>query len=611
MLKRIKQKVNSRFVTKIIAACVLTATVLIILQATVIAVYITKQQEQQALESSMQTLYASKEYFSGLFAKVKTLNTQLHTEEVIRRQMNIYLSKGESARDADRNALQRSISEQLVKNLGVDTEPLIEAYYFDLMNNVPIQIFWSEDIQKRTPYRENAFEAARYIAQTTPNSQRMFEVSSFGETPEASTLTLFDYTRDPDDLTRVTGVLIFHYAVDQITQQLYAMGFNDETEVMLLSQGGALLYDSIHDISGAADLFEDQPLVVGTFFDDGLHVVQYNGRYGFYVISAIEKEALYHEIYSMLFFILVCTFGVLALMIAMLVGVERRVSRRMTNLAEDIAKIESGRLDVVLNETDNNDELDVFAHNINDMQRRLSGQIEREKTDLKRTQQLELMQKDAEFYALQAQIKPHFLYNTLEVIRMRAVTEHATDTATMVRLLADIFRENVNRQTMTTVSEVVNYCERYVELFSYRFCVELIFDVHVEPAARRCVAPTYTLQPIVENALMHGLSADSETPTLQIHVTCEAGDVVMQVMDNGCGMDENTLDALRAKLQDREEHEGHENTATSIGIANVNHRLKMLYGDEYGLSIESCLGEGTTVTIRFPAKLDRGGGRSW
>ncbi len=108
---------------------------------------------------------------------------------------------------------------------------------------------------------------------------------------------------------------------------------------------------------------------------------------------------------------------------ALLFEYERRISRRMQELADDILKIESGRLDVVLPETKHHDEIDIFAHNLNEMQRRLADQLESEKRGLEKQRQLELLQKDAEFYALQAQIKPHFLFNTLEVIRMRAVTD--------------------------------------------------------------------------------------------------------------------------------------------------------------------------------------------
>ena len=178
---------------------------------------------------------------------------------------------------------------------------------------------------------------------------------------------------------------------------------------------------------------------------------------------------------------------------------------------------------------------------------------------------------------------------------MHAVSEHAPDTAVMIRLLADIFRENINRQSMTTIAEAVNYCEEYAELFSYRFDGELECVFHVDPSVKKYGIPTYVLQPVLENALVHGLNKEREDPRVELCVELKDNDIIMSVEDNGSGMREEELEQLRERI-------GHYDDAVkSIGLANVNHRLHLLFGEAYGVEIFSRLGEGTKVMIKIPA----------
>lgn len=595
MLKKLKSRVGNRFVTRIICICVLTASVMIVLQSLVIALYVTKYQQRQAIDSSYQVLSVAEEYFTNLYNKLKAYNTQLYKEEMVRYQVQLFARKEGADLPADRVRFQKLLSDQLLKSFGSDYDALIQANYYDLETQSLIPFYWTDEVQQRERYVELAIGSAEQAAQLGAAKQRIYELPVLSDDAARSTLTLYDFVRDPDDLSHVLGVLMFHYAVDKITERLYSMGFDDDMEVILVSQQGELCYDSLHNFSGRASEFSGKTPTPGVYTMDGVQVVRYNNRFGFYAISTIGKHALYRSVYKMLLFVILCTFAVLALLIFLLFEYERRISRRMQELADDILKIESGRLDVVLPETKHHDEIDIFAHNLNEMQRRLADQLESEKRGLEKQRQLELLQKDAEFYALQAQIKPHFLFNTLEVIRMRAVTEHAADTAVMVRLLADVIRENVNRQSMTTVAEAVNYCEKYVELFSYRFGGELIVDFQVDPPARRCYVPTYVLQPILENALTHGLRADMENPALSITVRMQRAILELCVTDNGCGMDAEKLSRLREKI------ESEAAVNSSIGISNVNNRLRLLFGKEYGVRIESAPGSGTRVTVRIPA----------
>ena len=581
---------------RIVFICSLTAALLIILQGFIIGIYVTQYQEKEAIESSYQILSVAEEYFKDIYSKVKTYNAQMYQDKLVREQVRKYVSKGKNVVPSEKSEFRSLLNNHLKKQLGNDSGALIAADYYDLQNETVIPVFWKEETRGRKDYFAPALENAKKSLKIGAEKQRIYEMTVLGETTDTSTLIIYDFVRDPSDLSKVTGVLMFYYGIDLISDKLYAMGINDDMEVLLISQNGDLCYSTTHDWSKVSEELSVNSIKPGIYKDNkGLQVVCYNNRFSFCVVSRIDKAYLYDPVRRMNMVIILYTVMILILLVLILVGFERHFSVRMKKLAEGIQGIEAGSLDVVLQETSNHDEIDLMAHNLNEMQYRLKSQIEQEKENQEKNRRLQLLQKDAEFYALQAQIKPHFLYNTLEIIRMHAVSEHAPDTAVMIRLLADIFRENINRQSMTTIAEAVNYCEEYAELFSYRFDGELECVFHVDPSVKKYGIPTYVLQPILENALVHGLNKEREDPRVELCVELRDNDIIMSVEDNGSGMREEELEQLRERI-------GHYDDAVkSIGLANVNHRLHLLFGEAYGVEIFSRFGEGTKVMIKIPA----------
>lgn len=597
MFQSIRKRIKNRFVTKIIFVCMLTATLLILFQSVVTTVYVTKYQQEQAVDSGLQTLNIANAYFTDLYTKVKSFNKMLYEEETARRQLSSFFHDGEMLTAAKRLSLRRVLNEQLVKVFGSDYGALVEANYYDIAGEQIISFYWNEAAQGRKGYIEPVIADALENLNRSPSARRMYELAILTEDASESTLSLYDFVRDPDNLTEVKGILIFHYAIDKMTQEFYTSGFSDEMEVVMLSQSGTLCYDSLHRFAEAATRFDGKTLLPGTYMDNGVSIIQNNNRFGFWVISTISRSALYHTVYRMLVFTVMCTIVVLGLLLFLLLGYDRKFSRRMTQLVEEISRIEAGRLDVVLPESDNQDEVDLFTHHLNEMQRRLSEQIACEKESLKKIWELELMQKDAEFYALQAQIKPHFLFNTLEIIRMRAVAENAPDTAAMVTLLADLLRQKMDRTALTTFQEEMDYCDKYIELFSYRFEGELFYELQMDPRIRRYYLPVYLLQPVIENALIHGFAGAVKEPHLTVCIRQEKEQVEIRIIDNGSGIDRDTLLHLQQKLKDNLP------AGKSIGILNVHNRLQMLFGEAYGAQIDSRLGEGTTVTLHIPVMV--------
>ncbi|WP_207733833.1 histidine kinase [Clostridium sp. 1001275B_160808_H3] len=207
-------------------------------------------------------------------------------------------------------------------------------------------------------------------------------------------------------------------------------------------------------------------------------------------------------------------------------------------------------------------------------------------------------QKDAEFKMLASQINPHFLYNTLETIRMRAFCNGDRELANIVKKLGKIMRRNleVTNEVVTLESEL-DIIGSYLEIQGLRFKGKVEYEFKIEVDTSEYEILPLLLQPIVENAFVHGLESSTKIGKIEISIYDEVGYLIVEVSDNGVGITNEKLDYINGKLRNY----NNENKK-SIGISNVNERIKMFYGEEYGLYILSTVDTGTKVIILLPSK---------
>lgn len=211
-------------------------------------------------------------------------------------------------------------------------------------------------------------------------------------------------------------------------------------------------------------------------------------------------------------------------------------------------------------------------------------------------EKLHTRQKEVEFKMLASQINPHFLYNTLETIRMKARVNQQKEIEDLVKMLAKIMRRNIQvGNRMVSLESEVELTDNYLKIQNYRFGdrIESHIEVNPEVDLEMEVMPLI-IQPFVENAFVHGLEAMSEKGELTVEISQDEEDVIIRIIDNGVGMPYYKLGDLRHAL-----HVG-ESDRTHIGINNVNQRLKLQYGESYGVKIESREGFGTKVELRIP-----------
>ena len=235
----------------------------------------------------------------------------------------------------------------------------------------------------------------------------------------------------------------------------------------------------------------------------------------------------------------------------------------------------------------------------------LMSLIDDNATKADREYSLAMLKKQAEIKALQNQINPHFLYNTLDCIRGMAIEQGADNIEEMTRALSGMFRYSISRKgkTKALMEEELANVNNYLRIQQYRFRNKINITETIDPAAKKCCVPKLLIQPIVENAVFYGLEPKTGERNLNIEAYCTGKKLIVKVEDNGVGMSFDKLrtinDAMCSGVSIGDNGRG-----TQLGIVNVNERLRLLYGEEFGLRIFSCPKVGTTIEIVLPIIIE-------
>ncbi len=221
----------------------------------------------------------------------------------------------------------------------------------------------------------------------------------------------------------------------------------------------------------------------------------------------------------------------------------------------------------------------------------------------------QMLRTQAEIAALQNQINPHFLYNTLETIRGKALLHDEEELAEMIEVLARLFRYNISRhEECAALAEELENVRDCVQIYNYRFdgrfqLIEQYEDMDEEP--EQYLLPVLTLQPFVENAIRHGLEPKMGVGTLLIRIFRTQSNLMIQIQDDGIGMEEAALMELRSRLRKPDAPYRKSGSAQSSGIAlvNVHQRIQLMFGPRYGVGVISSPDWGTRVELALPADL--------
>ncbi|RCX18201.1 two-component system sensor histidine kinase YesM [Fontibacillus phaseoli] len=394
---------------------------------------------------------------------------------------------------------------------------------------------------------------------------------------------------------RNMGQLVVYFDTNRVQDTLERFRDNLKGQILVISSKGDVLFDSSGTYYGRKYPHFDQ---VNSVYDNGtiggdLIVTKLMQNQGsFTVLSTVPKNELAKTYRGLRNTIL--TISAICILVAIILPslFISNFAKRTYGIVRFTRKVRNGDLSVRI-EDDRDDELGLISKSFNSVLDNLNVYINR-------VYKAEIKQKQSELKALESRVNPHFLYNTLEVIRMRAVSQGANDVGEMIYSLSMLFKNYVQQKRNYTLKDELEACRMYLELFRIRYKDRLAYEIHYDKGLDTRPVMKMSLQPIIENYIIHGLRTDRADNIVSISVVSSDGGMLQaKVEDNGRGIPPDRLEEINQGLQKPDEY------SESFGLRSIHERLKLLYGDAYGVEVRSEEGKGTTVVVTFP-ELEEG-----
>lgn len=463
--------------------------------------------------------------------------------------------------------------------------------------------FFSLDSLKDRPWYSEIIEANGGIVWTGDYNE------TFLDAGDVRVLSAARMLRDPNHYDNISGVLMIDVQEKMVSDILGTLQFAPGTQVYLADADGSIIYHPDESQIGnkVAPAILDalrqgaegsRSLKLGSELNDVMFTTL--TPTGWKLIAQgtetqlsqravkLTQRSEWTSLLEYIALFILLPFVLLAIIVR---GMNRRVMQVITVIRRE--------------GTEGLNELPPVNGDFHILERSVDHLILRVRTLVEEKYRAEIHEREAQLQALQAQINPHFLYNTLDTINWIAIGKGASDISQMIDSLAKYFRLSLSKgRSIVSVEDELSLAQVYLEIQQSRFPNTFDFRLDIQSELGAYQMPKLILQPIVENALLHGIrKSKDKRGSITIAVRKEGEDLLFTVSDNGIGMEEQQ--ALRL-LTEAPSEPRIDSTGSSYGLYNVNERIKLYAGDEYGLSIASHPGAGTTVTVRLKAALPVG-----
>lgn len=312
------------------------------------------------------------------------------------------------------------------------------------------------------------------------------------------------------------------------------------------------------------------------------------------IVTLTSKKAVYQEAFSNYAWILIGSLLLDGILLVILFRTFGGYSKQVEDVLESMHSVAEGNLDVRIIEENKRREIKEIATGVNQMLDSINQYV-------KDIYLLEIKQQDAHMKALQSQINPHFLYNTLEYIRMYAVSEGVNELADVVYAFASLLRNNTTQEKVVSLNKELEFCEKYVYLYQMRYPDRVAYHFTIAEELLDVMIPKFLIQPVVENYFVHGIDFTRLDNALSVKVYQEQERVVIDVIDNGRGLTDQQLITLNQELAKQElgKELGH-----SVGLANVQQRLKLVFGESSQMRVFHSEAKGLVVRLSFEEGQD-------
>lgn len=406
---------------------------------------------------------------------------------------------------------------------------------------------------------------------------------------------VFAFGRQIYDLNehKPIGIVLYETNPKPVLDALDNVKLGEHSQVYLMSQDGRFVSsaeDQEPDLTQLPSLQNSQNVVVEQTANR-LLVASKLSFSGWWVLSITPNRDLNVELVEMKRYLFI-VFSILVLVSTLIASiVSRTISLPLKKVIREMKQVEIGNFRGMVN-VSSYQEINILVASFNRMVRRIEELIERVKLS-------SVSEKNAELHALQSQVNPHFLYNTLDMIYWMLDEEGNEQLGELVLSLSSMFRYSSHWEVdvEVTLREELEQIGHYLNIISIRLEGRLRIEINIDERWLEVRLPKMTVQPVIENAVKHGLESLDRQGILKVSILEETGVLNIVVQDNGKGMDAEKLNALVESL-DRPTTK--ENGKMGIGLQNLHRRLQHMFGESYGLVIRSLPGEGTEVAIMLP-----------
>ncbi|ACS98869.1 sensor histidine kinase [Paenibacillus sp. JDR-2] len=585
--------VNRSIRTKIVWSSVITSLVPMLVLSYLFYESSTKSLERTMYRSTSQNAQYVAGYLNQYFRDLSSSALQVYG---FPRVMNL-MEHGRNVNDEDFFALGESLKSYyaLVSNKNKD-------------NVIKIMIFGKDNKLKEFWSRAASYDAIP-LNESIPHYEDMLDLpfqnslsfsyrdSSFKQDFFVFAITIYD----PFYHSKI-GTLVFYIQMKELTKVIEANNQSPNVIVLRNSRGETFYhtsdkYDGIVPTFDAPDIrmknkpkelrFEQrQDLLVSTSYLD-------NGNSTLTIIYPNEELAR-HRNNTLLIAIGAVVFAVVCISLLSLFA-QQYLTRPIKRLGQAMKKVRNGNFHVTLSQPYR------YRDDISELTRSFNFMTEKIRELIEQRYQMQLRNKEAQLLALQMQINPHFLYNTLQTIGGKAVLIGDYEIPEMCRSLGDLFRYSFYEgNTESTVRQELAHVGNYLYIQQFRFEESLRMEFDVPESLMEASTIRFVMQPIIENAVIHALGGPDDGQLLiRVKAETDEGTIVLSVSDNGPGIAPDKLAVLR---NDMEKKSMEVFSGVSIGLKNVHERIRLAYGDSYGLELDSKLGEGTVIRIRIPCR---------
>lgn len=392
---------------------------------------------------------------------------------------------------------------------------------------------------------------------------------------------------------KIEGVFFIDLNYSSISSLCDSIDLGNRGYVFILDSNGDIIYHPKQQLiySGVLEenieqLLENAQSNHLTLDGEKIYFTAKSEKTGWTVVGLTYKSEMMEQMNTTKVMYIILTLMILAIATLAAVVLSDALTKPIKELRKSMKQVEMGNFDIQLEETDNGNEIGHLQNSFKIMIYKIRQLIEHSIA-------VQEAKRKSEIRALQAQINPHFLYNTLDSIIWMAESNKTAEVIQMTSALSKLLRKSIsNEDELVTVEREIDYVKDYLTIQKMRYQDKLEYEIQVEEEVLKVPIAKLVLQPLVENAIYHGIKYKDSMGLITISGKVASDKVILQIKDNGLGMSEETLKSI---LESKPSEE-----SKKVGIKNVHNRLQLYYGKEYGLQYESRPGEGTIVSIIIP-----------